>query len=335
MINLYITNKANRYTATVKTTKGNISGKDCGSEARAINSLNSVIKGMGKEIPQWNIIHPVSAVASFDFLTEAEGGEPTTERMPEVPEAEVEPELHPALRPTEGRISPLDQPERWVAIYRGVVARFGTDPEILSGAMKNMNCASPYERDSEGRPFHMYSDYNLVRAPRPGEGERRQTKGINGFNRDYKGRTPLEPGSVARDTDPWHPANKPEKAKRMTKEERKAANAKLKAQDPNGATAQNWCWKMGAAASQSAGGDRIAYKIGFVGTAQILGAMHLEKVKKFMEDLGIQAGQGLDSKSPGDLIMAVERLVQNGGPVSAEWIEWAKNARKHYEAKAA
>ncbi len=306
-INLYINRTAdNKLTATVKTTKGDLTGKACGSEGRAIQSLNTLIKNAGKAVPEWNIIRPESptTIAFLEETTpaiESEEAEPATIHM--APVSEPEPELHRLLKPVEGRISPLSDPERWVAIYRGVVARYGNDAEMVLAAMKGMNAASPYERDADGRPFHMYSDNNLVRAPRPGEGERRQTRGLNGYNRDYKGRTPVEPGSLARDTDPHHPANRPERGKRMTKADRMAAgraeNAMLRANDPAGFEAKTIASKLASAASKAANGNTAAYKTAFVAVCTVLGAGHLEKCAKFSADLGMTE-------------------------VPAAWLDWAK-----------
>ncbi len=309
MINLYITRTIdNKFLATVKTTKGDMSGKSCGSEGRAIQSLNTIIKNAGKAVPEWNIIRPAGET-SFEFASNAttpaieSEDAPTTERMAPAIEPEPEPELHRLLKPVEGRISPIDQPERWVAIYRGVVARFGSDAELVVSAMKGMNAASPFERDADGRPFHMYSDNNLVRAPRPGEGERRQTRSLNGYNRDFKGRTPVEPGSLARDTDPFHPANKPERTRRMSKTDRmaagKAANAELRAKDPAGFEAKQLATKLASAASKATGGDVTAYKTAFVAVCTVLGAGRLDKCVKFASDLGLNE-------------------------VPAAWLDWAK-----------
>jgi hypothetical protein len=294
MITITIKSVAGGFVALVNTTKGTIEGKACTSPKFAIKSLRAVTKAMGRELPKdgLNIIGPAikSEGPAIEFI------EPTTtpaiESEEEAPDTEREPELHRALRPVEGRISPVDQPERWVAIYNGVKARYGTaDAELVLTAMKGMNCASPFERDSEGRPFHMYADNSQVRAPRPGEGERRQLRNPNGYNRDFQGRTPVEPGSLARETDPFHPANKPERTRRMSRADRmaqgKAANAELRASDPAGFEAKQLASRLASQASKAQGGDTVAYKTAFVAVCTYLGAGRLDKCAKFASDLGL------------------------------------------------
>ncbi len=311
MININIKTVAGGFVASVNTTKGAIEGKPCTTIGFAVKSLRAVTKAMGKELPQkdqLNIIEPATKPATAIEFTnspaiESEEDGPATERTPA---SEPEPELHRALRPVEGRISPVDQPERWVAIYRGVVARYGSqDSELILTAMKGMNAASPFERDTDGRPFHMYADSSLVRTPRPGEGERRQLRNANGYNRDFQGRTPVEPGSLARDTDPHHPANKPEHTKRMSRADRmaagKIANAELRANDPAGFEAKQLASKLAAQASKATGGDTVAYKTAFVAVCTVLGAGRLEKAQKFAADLGLT-------------------------DVPAAWLDWAKQS---------
>jgi len=308
MITVTIKAVAGGFIASVNTTRGPIEGKPCTSPKFAIKSLRSVTKALGNSLPKegLNIVGPAPKpeTSAIEFT---EPGTPAIEsEEEEAPETEREPELHRALRPVEGRISPVDQPERWVAIYNGVKARYGTaDVELILTAMKGMNCASPYERDSEGRPFHMYADNSQVRTPRPGEGERRQLRNPNGFNRDYKGRTPVEPGSLARDTDPYHPANKPERTRRMTRADRmaqgKAANAELRANDPAGFEAKQLASKLASQASKATGGDTVAYKTAFVAVCTYLGAGRLEKCVKFASDLGMTE-------------------------VPAAWMEWAEQS---------
>lgn len=312
MITVNIKSVAGGLIAVVNTTRGPIEGKPCTTTGFALKSLRAVTKAMGKELPPNRALNVVELDAkpapTIEFTNgpaiESDEESPATERM--APDSEPEPELHRALRPVEGRISPIDQPERWVAIWKGVVARYGTqDPELILTAMKGMNAASPFERDADGRPFHMYADSSLVRAPRPGEGERRQLRGMNNFNRDFKGRTPVEPGSVARDTDPHHPANRPERVKRMSKADRmaagKAANAELRANDPAGFEAKQLASKLASQASKATGGDTAAYKTAFVAVCTVLGAGRLEKCAKFSADLGLTE-------------------------VPAAWLDWAKQA---------
>lgn len=311
MITVNIKQVAGGVVAVVNTTRGPIEGKPCTTTGFALKSLRAVTKALGRELPknsELNVVEPDTKPApAIEFTNgpafESEEAEPATERTPV---SEPEPELHRALRPVEGRISPIDQPERWVAIWKGVVARYGTqDPELILTAMKGMNAASPFERDADGRPFHMYADSSLVRAPRPGEGERRQLRNPNGYNRDFMGRTPVEPGSVARDTDPHHPANRPERVKRMSKADRmaagKAANAELRANDPAGFEAKQLASKLASQASKATGGDTAAYKTAFVAVATVLGAGRLEKCAKFSADLGLTE-------------------------VPAAWLDWAKQA---------
>lgn len=311
MITVNIKQVAGGVVAVVNTTRGPIEGKPCTTTGFALTSLRAVTKALGRELPknsELNVVEPDTKPApAIEFTNgpafESEEAEPATERTPV---SEPEPELHRALRPVEGRISPIDQPERWVAIWKGVVARYGTqDPELILTAMKGMNAASPFERDADGRPFHMYADSSLVRAPRPGEGERRQLRNPNGYNRDFMGRTPVEPGSVARDTDPHHPANRPERVKRMSKADRmaagKAANAELRANDPAGFEAKQLASKLASQASKATGGDTVAYKTAFVAVATVLGAGRLEKCAKFSADLGLTE-------------------------VPAAWLDWAKQA---------
>lgn len=308
MITVNIKQVAGGVVAVVNTTRGPIEGKPCTTTGFALKSLRAVTKALGRELPknsELNVVEPDTKPApAIEFTNgpafESEEAEPATERTPV---SEPEPELHRALRPVEGRISPIDQPERWVAIWKGVVARYGTqDPELILTAMKGMNAASPFERDADGRPFHMYADSSLVRAPRPGEGERRQLRNPNGYNRDFMGRTPVEPGSVARDTDPHHPANRPERVKRMSKADRmaagKAANAELRANDPAGFEAKQLASKLASQASKATGGDTVAYKTAFVAVCTYLGAGRLEKCVKFASDLGLSE-------------------------VPAEWMDWA------------
>lgn len=311
MITVNIKQVAGGVVAVVNTTRGPIEGKPCTTTGFALKSLRAVTKALGRELPknsELNVVEPDTKPApAIEFTNgpafESEEAEPATERTPV---SEPEPELHRALRPVEGRISPIDQPERWVAIWKGVVARYGTqDPELILTAMKGMNAASPFERDADGRPFHMYADSSLVRAPRPGEGERRQLRNPNGYNRDFMGRTPVEPGSVARDTDPHHPANRPERVKRMSKADRmaagKAANAELRANDPAGFEAKQLASKLASQASKATGGDTVAYKTAFVAVATVLGAGRLEKAQKFAADLGLTE-------------------------VPAAWLDWAKQS---------
>lgn len=277
-----------------KTTKEpkEFTGKPCTSTGFAVKSLRAVLEGIGLVLPptkELNLIQPETAPA-FGFTNETTTPAIESEEMD--PETEREPELHRALRPVEGRISPVDQPERWVAIYNGVKARYGTaDAELILTAMKGMNAASPYERDAEGRPFHMYADNSQVRTPRPGEGERRQLRNNNGYNRDFMGRTPVEPGSKARETDPFHPANKPERTKRMGRAERmaagKQANAELRTNDPAGFEAKQLATRLASQASKATGGDTVAYKTAFVAVCTVLGAGRLDKCKKFAASLGL------------------------------------------------
>lgn len=311
MITVNIKQVAGGVVAVVNTNRGPVEGKPCTTIGFAIKSLRAVTKAMGKELPQkdqLNIVEPaIQPASAIEFTNgpaiESDDG-PATERM--VPNSEPEPELHTALRPVEGRISPVDQPERWVAIYRGIIARYGSaDSELVLTAMKGMNAASPFERDADGRPFHMYADNSLVRTPRPGEGVRRQLQNPNGFNRDFQGRTPVEPGSVARDTDPNHPANRPERVKRMSRADRmaagKAANAELRANDPAGFEAKQLASRLANQASKATGGDTVAYKTAFVAVCTVLGAGRLEKAQKFAADLGLTE-------------------------VPAAWLDWAKQS---------
>lgn len=315
MITITIKAVAGGFVASVNTTKGPIEGKPCTSPKFAVKSLRAVTKAAGRELPPANELNLIGDItpaviptnSAIEFTNgpafESEEAEPATERTPV---SEPEPELHRALRPVEGRISPIDQPERWVAIWKGVVARYGTqDPELILTAMKGMNAASPFERDADGRPFHMYADSSLVRAPRPGEGERRQLRNPNGYNRDFMGRTPVEPGSVARDTDPHHPANRPERVKRMSKADRmaagKAANAELRANDPAGFAAQQLATSLASQVSKKLGGSVEGYKTAFVAVCTVLGAGRLPKAQKFASDLAMTE-------------------------VPAEWITWAKQS---------
>lgn len=300
-----------------------IKSKPCITQDKALNSLRKVLKDHGLELPpnkelpnaRFALNRPVNSTPAIQFTDSTPVTAPDTTRIPAPAlEPESEPELNRLLKPVEGLISPLSDAKRWVAIYRGVVACYGNDSENIIVAMKNMNCASPWARDSLDRPFHMYSDNNLVPAPRPGEGNRRQLKNANGFNRDFMGRTPVEPGSLAMDTEAFHPANKPERQKGLNKADRmalgKAENDALRAASPELLRAKQLAKTIGSAWSRQQGGNSNEYKKAWVSVAFVLGGINLANYAKFMADLGLSA-------------------------VSPDMVEWAKNALKDYTKQAA
>lgn len=315
MITITIKAVAGGFVASVNTTKGPIEGKPCTSPKFAVKSLRAVTKAAGRELPPANELNLIGDItpaviptnSAIEFIND--DSTPAVQPMEAAPDTEREPELHPALVTPAGLITPVEAPERWLGAYNLAKMAIGPEgqPVDLIKVMKAAGFASPWSLDGQGRAFHTYTEARkeIVPAPKAGEGARRILQNNNGYNRDFKGRTPMEPGSLARETDSRHPGNRPErnvsnaprgKAARM--EAAKAANANLRANDPAGFEAKNLASKLAAQVSKANGGDVTAYKTAFVAVCTVLGAGRLDKCQKFAADLGMTT-------------------------VPTEWLEWA------------
>lgn len=172
----------------------------CSKRGHALNSLKKALAKQGIETSptdQWVIKSDLDIPESASDFEAEEFEKPQTQELPQ------------ALQTSPGLINPVEHHDRWVMFYKMAKEAVGGEGTMADIAitLKALGCASPFERDGDGKPFHMYAD-SLIQAPKPGEGERRQLPNNNGFLRDSQGRTPVEPGSRARETDARHPANR-------------------------------------------------------------------------------------------------------------------------------
>lgn len=221
MITITIKAVAGGFVASVNTTKGPIEGKPCTSPKFAVKSLRAVTKAAGRELPPANELNLIGDItpaviptnSAIEFIND--DSTPAVQPMEAAPDTEREPELHPALVTPAGLITPVTEPERWLGAYNLAKMAIGPEgqPVDLIKVMKAAGFASPWSLDGQGRAFHTYTEARkeIVPAPKAGEGARRILQNNNGYNRDFKGRTPMEPGSLARETDARHPGNRPER----------------------------------------------------------------------------------------------------------------------------
>lgn len=308
-----------QFTATVQLRDGMFSGDVGRTRRQAVENLNRKLVASGRGVPNWNIVESappmVQAPAEEQEAPAIEAAPPPFEvEEPEpkttlyVPAAEPEATgFEPENRQPRGLLTPVEEPERWAAAYHFAATAVGEEgtPTDIALLMKTGGFASPWDRDRQDKPYHMYATNAHVRTPRKGEGEHRRLLNNNNYERDYQGRSPVEAGSKARETSALHPANEPERPARKSKAQQKAERAALPEHVKNASRA---AYKAGSVASSAAKangdqeGARTAYKLGYCAVLQSMGATADPKFAKFMADLGMTE-------------------------VPAEWLTWAKTAK--------
>lgn len=298
-VRLFVTRNApHSFTATVRVRGEAITGSGR-TRRTATKAVEGLLLERGIGIPNWAIVEqapaPVARPEDFDD-SEAPVNGPATERDSDPAPVSEEPAETTFYRPSHeepklpsiqdaietGLVTPIADLDRYAAAYRYAKVAMGEagEPGDIARLMKAGGFASPFDRDADGRPFHLYCTDEFVRAPRKGEGERRRLKNSNGFERDFQGRSPVEEGSLARETSPNHPANEPERKRRKTKVELTDAQKAGRA-----------AYKLGSAASAANNGTqeqkREAYKLGYVAGLAAAGETSDPKFGKFLADLGL------------------------------------------------